>query len=259
MTPSQNTETIKMLDNALIVLDTIRKSTSPLGVNEIAKICAINPSTAFRILKTLEVNGWVFQCNDGRYISGQKISFVLSKDNLYLALKEVALFAMERCTKEHGQAMNLMVREGKDCYILQQSRTADLFDYIAPLYSVLPFYACAGGKILMSELPIALVDEIIQSCSMTPFTPQTIRTPDDFWKELRTVAALGYAFDDRESSKNGICLGVPVRDNKGQIIAGLSFSGFVDIKDKTELLSYLPALKETADRISHDLYRCWDY
>lgn len=113
----QNVETIKMVDRALEVLDILRKERSPLGVNEIAKNCELNPSTAFRILKTLEVNGWVYQCMDGRYITGQKISFVIEKNNLYLALKEVAELTMSRCTEENRQAMNLVVREGSRCYI----------------------------------------------------------------------------------------------------------------------------------------------
>ena len=52
----QNVRNIKMVDRALEVLDILRKERSPLGVNEIAKSCELNPSTAFRILKTLEVN-----------------------------------------------------------------------------------------------------------------------------------------------------------------------------------------------------------
>lgn len=135
MAANQNPETIKMLDNALMILDALRVGSKKLGVNEIAKQCGINPSTAFRILKTLEVNGWVFQCGDGKYISGQKLSFVLSSDNLYLALKEVALPIMEKRTAEFGCAMNLMVRDGVNCYILQQSKVNDLFDFVPRLYA----------------------------------------------------------------------------------------------------------------------------
>lgn len=256
MVSNQNAETIKMVDKALRVLDTLRVD-KRLGVNEIAKVCEINPSTAFRILKTLEANGWVFQCNDGRYIAGQKISFVLSNDNLFLALKEVSSFIMGKCTQEHGQAMNLMVRDGANCYILQQSRTKNLFDYIPPLYSNLPFYACAGGKILMSELPIALVDQIILSAKMVPLTPHTIVTAEGFWQELRIVAKQGYAFDDRESAANGSCIAVPVRDCQGLIIAALSFSGFVGAESKEDLLAYLPFLRDCSEQISRSLYKCW--
>lgn len=257
-TTGQNIETIKMVERALTVLDTLRIGSKRLGVNEIAKQCGMSPSTAFRILKTLEVNGWVFQCSDDRYIAGQKLSFVMEKDNLYLALKDVSSFVMERTTAKYRQAMNLVIREGVHCYILQQSRTKNLVDYIPPIYSDLPFYACAGGKVLLSELPVNLADEIIRSCEMVPLTAHTITDAETFWQELRTVAKNGYAFDDRESADNGSCIAVPVSDSDGNIIAALSFSGFIGVSDKTKLLEYLPALKQASSEISKSLYRCWN-
>lgn len=246
-----------MVDRALAVLDVLRMERKRLGVNEIAKKCDISPSTAFRILQTLKANGWVYQFGDDRYIPGEKISFVMEKDNLYLALKEVAAFTMERVTAEYGEAMNLTVREGSHCYILHQSRTKKFVDYVPPLYSDLPFYACAGGKILLSELPVSLVEQIINSCEMKPLTQYTITDPNEFWQELRKAAKTGYAFDNRESAENGSCIGVPVRNSDGDIIAALSFSGFVGVENTDDLLKYLPALQEAAGEISKNLYNCW--
>ncbi len=254
----QNPDVIKMVDRAMQVLDILRLSRESIGVNAIAKQCEINPSTAFRILKTLEINGWVYQMGDGRYISGEKLSFILGKENLYLALKEVASIVMEKYTNVHDKAMNLIVRDGAHCFILQQSRTKSLVDYIPPLYSELPFYACAGGKILLSELPIHLADTIIHSREMVPLTKRTITDPDQFWKELRTVASQGYAFDHKESAENGSCISVAVRDSKGTPIAALSFSGFIGVEDEEELLHYLPALNEASKEISKNLYKCWE-
>lgn len=255
----QQIETIKMVERALTVLDLLRVSKERLGVNEIAKRCDLSPSTAFRILKTLEISGWVFQLSDDRYIPGQKISFVTEKNNLYVALSDVAGFVMKEYTAKYGQAMNLMVREGIHCTIIQQSRTGKLVEYIAPLLSNLPFYACAGGKVLLSELPVSLVEQIINSCDMVPLTSHTITDPELFWQALRYVSTRGYAIDDRESSENGSCIAVPVRDNEGTIIASLSFSGFVGIQNTDELLEYLPALQEASRKISQSLYRCWNW
>ena len=106
-----------MVERALTVLDLLRTSKERLGVNEIAKRCELSPSTAFRILKTLEVSGWVFQLSDDRYIPGQKMSFVTEKNNLYVALSDVAGFVMKEYTAKYNQAMNLMVREGIHCNI----------------------------------------------------------------------------------------------------------------------------------------------
>lgn len=255
---NQKTETIIMVDRALTVLDLLRTGRERLGVNEIAKKCEFTPSTTHRILKTLEKSGWVFQFNDDRYIAGQKLAFMVEKNNLYLALKDVASFVMERYTEKYGQAMNLIIRDGAHCYILQQSRTKRLVDYVPPLHSDLPFYACAGGKILLSELPISLVDNLIHSCQMTPLTPGTITDPEIFWQELRQVAQQGYAYDNRESSEYACCIAVPTRDNEGNIIAALSFSGFIGVEQPDDLLQYLPILNEASKEISQSLYRCWE-
>ena len=108
---AQNVETIKMVENAMHVLDLLRASKEPIGVNAIAKTCALTPSTTYRILKTLEMTGWVYQFNDDdRYIAGEKISFITSKNNFYMALRDSAKFIMEESTAKVGLAMNLMVR-----------------------------------------------------------------------------------------------------------------------------------------------------
>lgn len=255
---TQNGDIIKMVENALLVLDLLRTRKDRLGVNEIAKLCGLSPSTAFRILKTLEASGWAFQLSDDRYIPGEKISFATEKNNFYVALSDVAQFVMNDCTAKYGQAMNLVVRRGADCTIIQQSRTNRLVEYVPPLYSDLPFYACAGGKVLLSELPIHLAEKIINSREMMPLTPHTITDPEQFWHALRETAKQGYAFDFNESAVNGSCVAVPVRDSEGTIIAALSFSGFIGVADAEELRKYLPALREASAEISRDLYVCWD-
>jgi len=252
-----NNETIKVVDRALTIVDKLRSEKKALGVNEIAKQCGFPPSSTFRILKTLEMQGWVFQLSDDTYITGEKLSFVLEKDNLYLALKDVAAFVMERYSKKHNKAMNLLVRQGAKSYILQQSRTDRLFDYIPPLYSELPFYASSGGKVLHSELPDCLLDEIIESNPMLQLTEHTITDPEEFRQELGTIVEQGYAIDYKESAENGSCIAVPVRDNNGNIIAALSFSGFIGVTDIDTLLQFVPILKEASQEISQNLYRCW--
>ncbi len=247
--------TIKMVENALSVLDILHDSDESLGVNEIAKRSGLSVSTTFRILKTLEKTRWAFQLSDDRYITGPKISFVTEKTNLYLALSDVSFFIMQDYVSRYHRAMNLMIRENDHCKILQQARTNSLVDYIPPLFSKLPIYACACGKVLLSELPLNIAEQIVSSCKMVPLTEYTITDPDLFWKNLRRAAADGYAIEHKESSENGSCIAVPIRDNKGNIIAALSFSGFVGIQNPYDTLTeYLPALNEASSKITQSLY-----
>ncbi len=252
---ANNPEIIKMVDYALKVLDFLREGNKCLGVNEIAKEEGISPSTTHRILKTLLINGWVYQLSDSRYIAGEKLSFVLENNNLYLAMKDYANLVMTRMTEKTNRAMNLCVRENEKCYILQQSRTNGLVDVVPPLYTVLPYNASGGGKVLLSEQPEIFLREFLLTYPMKKYTAETITNPSDYLEELKAVRKQGYALDLRESNENLSCVAVPVRDDKGSIMAALSFSGFINATPE-ELISYVPALQEASRKITDGLFQC---
>lgn len=250
-------ETIKMVETSMEVLDLLRTSKNPLGVNAIAKQCQINPSTSFRILKTFEKTGWVYQLEDNRYIAGGKICFYTEKNNFFLALRDVAKFVMDDCTSRHGIAMNLIVRDGADCTIIQQSLTKSIVNYIPPLNSVLPYYACGGGKILLCELPELLIEQILSTYRMEALTPYTITSPKQYLTELEKTKLNGFAIDFQESSLNGSCIAVPVRDRDGTIVASLSFSGLIGVQNPDSLMKYVPILQDASKKITSRLYNTW--
>lgn len=250
-------QTIKMVETAMDVLDFIRTTSEPIGVNAVAKQFRLNPSTCFRILKTLEKKEWIYQMADDRYICGEKLSFSTEKNNFFLALSDVAKPIMDACTARHGIAMNLMIRKGADCEIIQQSLTKCMVSYAPPVFTVIPYYICAAGKILLSELPTLQQEEILKTYKLDAYTPYTITSRVKMRKELKEAAKNGYAIDFQESSLNGSCIAVPVRDNEGTIVASLSFSGLIGITAPEVLLQYIPALKEASEKISANLYKTW--
>lgn len=246
---------IKVLEKALIILDIIKESDRPLGVNEISKLCSVNLTTSFRILKTLKMRGWVYQDENDKYIIGHKVSFVTEKSNFYLALKEIAYYTMVRLSATVSQAMNLIVRENEKCFILQQSRTEKFLDYVPPIGTIVPIYASAGGKILLSELPDLILEEILDITEFKPLTKYTITRRTVFLKELDKVRQLGYAIDAHESQEEGFCLAVPVRSKDGEIIAALSFSGFIGKISENEIDNYYQILKKGSAEITENLYQ----
>ena len=256
---AEKSETIKMVENAMTVLDLLRTTRDSIGVNSVAKACELTPSTTHRILKTFEMTGWAYQLSDDTYIAGQKLSFVTSKNNFYLALRDSAKTIMEDCTGKYGMAMNLIVRNGAQCEIIEQSLTKSIINYVPPIHSVLPFYACGGGKILLCELPDRIIDGILSTHRLEPLTPFTVTDPDEYRKILKETAKKGYAIDFQESSINGSCIAVPVRDGEGTIIASLSFSGLIGISDPSRLLKYIPALQKASRDITDNLFACWDH
>jgi len=246
---------VKVLDKGLIILDIIKESKQPLGVNEIARKTSVNLTTAFRLLQTLKNRGWVYQDDSDKYIIGHKISFVTEKNNFYQQLKEIAYYTMTRLTAAENQAMNLTVRVNEKCFILQQSRTNKIIDYVPAIDSVMPFHASACGKILLSELPDFLRDKILEVTELKSFTKRTITTRDELLNEIAKIRHLGYALDMNESHDVGICIAVPVRSRDGEIIAALSFSGFIEKPPASKIKYYSQLLNKASAEITENMFR----
>lgn len=248
-------ENVKVLEKALTILDLIKATDKPLGVNEISKQCSVNLTTAFRILKTLKSKGWVYQDENDKYIIGHKVSFVTEKNNFYLALKEISYYTMTRLSAIESQAMNLTIRENEKCYILQQSRTEKIIDYVPPKGAEVPVYASAGGKVLLSELPEFILEAILDKTEFKSYTKHTITRRTVLLEELDRVRKMGYAVDAQESQDGGFCIAVPMRSKEGEIIAGLSFSGFIGEVSEGEINYYCQILKKASAEITENLYK----
>ena len=252
--PQKTGDSVKVLRRSLDIMDKIRTENRPLGVNELSKCCNLGTSTVFRIMKTLVDSGWAYQLENDKYIIGQKFFFQTEKDNLYLALQDLAYPIMCRLSVQENQAMNLCVRINEKCMILQQSRSDRLVDFVNPKGSNLPIHASGSGKVLFSELDQPLLDDLLDMIEFKKFAPQTIITRQKFLQELENVRNQGYAVDFHESVENTSCVAVPIRNPNGHIIASLSFSGFIGLDDQTHLTGYVPILKKAAEDITGKLF-----
>jgi len=257
MSTNKNTPSIQTLSRAMVLFDKLYDSDVPLGVNELAKLCDMNLSTAFRILKTLMQGGWVYQCEDDRYIIGPRFSYITERKDFYFALKEISAFTMNRITTQETQALNLSVLKDRTCIILQQSRTTKLIDLVPPVNSILPFHASASGKVILAGLPNPLLRLYIANMSFEPFTKHTITDRTVFTRAIEEVRQNGYALDCHETMDNSFCIAVPILRNDGETIASLSFSGIIGTFDQELLNHYLPILRQAANEISNNLFQIY--
>lgn len=255
MDKDKKNENIKVLEKAIIIFDWLKKSNRPLGVNEIAKHCSVNITTSFRILKTFKNMGWLYQDKNNKYIVGHKALFLANAYNSYLALKEISYYTMARLSAMASQAMNLMVRENEKCFILQQTRTDKIVDYVPPIGTIIPIYASAGGKILLAEAPEYVRDQILDKTELKPLTKHTITRRTALLEELEKIKRMGYAVDAHESQEGGFCVAVPVHNEEGKTIAALSFSGYIGKMSENEIKHYYQMLKQGSKEITGNLYK----
>jgi DNA-binding IclR family transcriptional regulator len=58
-----------------------------------------------------------------------------------------------------------------------------------------------------------------------PLTPRTITSKQKLVEELKGIRKQGYALDRREIEEDVECIGAPIRNHIGDVIAAISISG----------------------------------
>lgn len=116
-----------------------------------------------------------------------------------------------------------------------------------------PAYCTALGKAMMAELPESEVDAILAGSEMKARTPNTITSPVILKDELRMIHSRGYSIDDEENDEGARCVGVAVRNQKGNPVAAMSVSGPASRVTKSKVPEIAQILIRAAQAFSREL------
>jgi DNA-binding IclR family transcriptional regulator len=244
---------VAVLQKALNIFETLAAQGGPQPLNHLSKATGVGLTTAYRILATLQDRHVVAKDADNRYAVAEFTQYVFGRNNYHSLIREAAYEPMRETSSAESLAINLIVRNYEKCFILQQVRTGKALEYLPPVGTELPIYASGGGKVLLAALPPILLQEILQTIELKPFTKRTLTKKIDLMQELEEVKVNGYALDVYESVEQGYCIAVPVRHHDGAVIASLSFSGFIGDFDDADLGHYCQVLGATAQKITQSL------
>ena len=93
----------------------------------------------------------------------------------------------------------------------------------------------------------------MSNCSFTRFTENTIGSVDELIADLDLVRKRGWAIDNEESEIGHRCVGAPIYDYRGDIIAAISASGPTSVLTEDRIESVTAYLKEQAMEISKSM------
>jgi IclR family transcriptional regulator, KDG regulon repressor len=217
---------ISIVAKALTVLESLREADHGLSLKEIAVASGLPKTTTYRILFTLEEQGYVEKlAGDGMYrLTTRLMNFNAGKAD-HQRLKAIAHPVMERLLAEFQETVNLGVIEQNQVLYLEVLESTHTFRLAAKVGQRGSIHATALGKAIVSyqegDRPLSAV----RSAGLTKFTDHTISSLSELQKEFRRVRQRGYAIDEQESMEGVRCVAAPVFDSSGQTVAGISVSG----------------------------------
>lgn len=232
-----------------------RSAEHPLSLTEAAELLGVHKSTALRILQTLESARFVRKTGAGTYILGSGL-IELSEHALgSMELRQFAAEHLRRLQRQTGHTVHLAQLTGDEIIYIDKVDSA-AFDAVklpSRVGGAVSIYASALGKVILADLPREERDRLLSHVVFERFTDTTFADRESLEAELARVGERGWATDNGEHDTYVVCVGAPIRDSRGQVIAAVSITAIEVIATLEQLMEKLPLLLDTAMLISKEL------
>lgn len=243
------TTSIQVIDRAAALLDGIARYTQGVSLKILSAETGLHPSTAFRILASLNENGFVERDEAGAYRLGRRLLQLAARVRNGLDLRAEARPIMAWLRDQIGETVNLTLREGDEVIYVERAIPNRMMRVEQIIGSRAPLHVTAVGKLLLGEGDAEGLETYVARTGLPAYTPNTIKDRDRLSTAVNRAQALGYAFDDEEAEIGVGCIGMLIRDAGGTAVAGLSISAPIERRQQ----AWVELLTEATRRISERL------
>ncbi|MFP4016500.1 MAG: IclR family transcriptional regulator [Halanaerobiaceae bacterium] len=215
---------VQSLDRALNIIEELVETDKTIGVTELSNMLGIHKSTVHRLLATLLYRGYVERDQNGRYKVGLKLFEIggraLNKMDLRNKIKPYLI----KLQKETGETIHLGILQGNEIVYIDKEETTETIRMYSEVGRRIDAYCTSLGKVLLAYGDINVRD-FFAGQELKNYTPNTIIDKNLLQKHLDTVKEKGFAIDNQEQEMGIRCIGGPIFNYDGKVIAAFSIAG----------------------------------
>ena len=216
----RNQYRIEALAKGLQVLRMFDETSKGLRLRELSERAGLPMPTAFRIVATLEQEGFLERTEDGVLHPGVAVLTLGSAALRGSGIVQASERPLRALAAASGETVNLGVLVDDRVLYLARLRNADLVTANIQVGSTLPAVYTSMGKVLLAYLTSAEVSARIASTSFTSdHGPNAVLDRHALDAQLADIRAAGYAIQDQELALGLRSVSVPVFGN-GPVPAG---------------------------------------
>lgn len=255
MTEPDRQYRIAALAKGLAVLRLFDENVTELHLREICDRTGIPMPTAYRIVATLEQEGFIEKLPDGSVRPGVAVLTLGSSTLRGSSVVQASELPLRQLAQVTGETVNLGVLLGSQVLYLVRIRNSDIVTANLQVGSTLPAAATSMGKLLMAYLsPQELASRLSTMEFPVTSAPNAIATRADLETRLRQIRTGGFAIQDEELAQGLRSVAAPVFGSTGRPIAAVNIAVSSAGRTVTELRGpLLEQLQYAADRISSSL------
>jgi DNA-binding IclR family transcriptional regulator len=229
---------------ALALLDALAEG--PAGVNALARRIEVNPSSASRLLATLERGGLVEREPGGPYRLGLHLVALADRVLARLDVRDLARPQLRALVDQTGETATLSVPGGDEAVTVDFAAGESSVVSMARVGRPSIGHATAVGKVLLAFT-------VAEPGVLTALTERTITDPERLAAELESVRDRGWAEAEGEREPDLNALAAPVPARGGELAAILGLQGPAARFTAARRAEVLPRLLEAAAAVSRAL------
>ena len=237
------------VERTMLILETLSKAEA-INLENMAKMTALPKATLLRFLSSLISLGYVYRDSADQYHLTLKMFMVGSRSLSHIDLVSTAKPFAKKLSQELGETVHMGILEDDEAvYVLKEESSYTLRMY-SRVGKIIPLYCTAIGKIFLSDMNEHEIENYFREVPLKPYTPKSIRTHHALIEELERTRVRGFSIDDEEHEEKVFCIGVPVRDYTGHIIAAMSVSWPVFRFNQDSFQGIAKKIVDTAEALS---------
>lgn len=214
------------VERALVLLRYIVDHPDGLSIREVSREYGYSPATVQKLISALQNQDFVVQDKQTeRYHLGSEAVRLGLTALERLEVRHAARPFLEALSDETEETVFLAIARRDHVIYIDKVVSDRLIRMDAPLGADRPFNCTSVGKVLLSEMPPDKVAELATDGVFERRTENSIVEIDALQAELEQVRQRGWALDNEEYALGANCIGAPVYDHEGRIIAALTVSG----------------------------------
>lgn len=251
---AERSDQVQSVVRALGLVNRLAAAEDGVTLTEVAQQVGLSPSTAHRLLTTLEQERYVSFDAERRLWSVGVQAFVAG--NAFLRTRSLAGAArphMRALMEESAETVNLAVEDEAEAIYLSQVECRQMMRAFARPGGRVPLHCSSVGKALLSAMPDGQLAAVLHRRGLPRVTVKTLATTPALRADLARSRERGYAIDDEEHAVGLRCIAAVVFDENADPLAAVSLSGpMARIPDeRIPLLGGL--VRRTADAITAQL------
>ncbi len=247
---------IESLHRGLQVLSLFTRERPALTLTEIVRVTGLNKTTVFRILTTLNGDGYLERDpGTSRYRPGLKVLHLGFTAIASLDLRQVARPHLSRLSGTTGETTSISILDGLDVVYIERIRGhQSIVGVVLGIGSRIPAHCGSMGKVMLAHLPTSELSERLHKAVLNPCTPMSIVAEPAIETELEQVRKQGFATNNEELEIGLRAVAAPIWNHSDQVVAAINVSGSVRTISSDRLMNELmPQVRDTGELISQAL------